>query len=70
MSWIAVGDWAEAMHAKVERQRRERLKHAASHFGIDILDILGDDELETRLLARYEASGLAWPPIEDDEESL
>jgi hypothetical protein len=51
-------------------QRRERLKLAADHFGIDVLDILGDKELEDRLLARYEATGQPWPALEEDEDDL
>jgi hypothetical protein len=68
MSWIAIGDWAEEMHAKMEQQRRERLKHAAQHFGLDLLNILGDAELEANLLARYETTGLPWPTFDDDED--
>lgn len=67
MSWISVGDWAEEMSNKLEQQRRERLKTAAKHFGIDVLDVLRDKELEEQLLARYEATGLPWPTIEEDE---
>jgi hypothetical protein len=67
MSWIAIGDWAEEMDAKIRAQRRQRLKVAAEHFGIDLLDVLGDTELEERLLARYEATGLPWPPFEEDD---
>ncbi len=68
MSWLAVGDWAEEMSQKLEQQRRDRLKLAAKHFGFDILDILGDDELEQALLARYEKTGLPWPVLADDDE--
>jgi hypothetical protein len=68
MSWIAVGDWAERMSAKMEQQRRERLKVAARHFGLDVLDVLGDKELEQRLMARYEATGLPWPTLEEEED--
>ncbi len=68
MSWIAIGDWAEEMDAKVRERRRRRLKVAAEHFGIDVLDILGDTELEERLLARYEAAGLPWPSSDEDKE--
>lgn len=67
MSWLAIGDWAEEMSAKVQAQRRERLKLAAAHFGFDILDILGDRELEERLLARYEATGLPWPHVDEED---
>jgi hypothetical protein len=68
MSWIAVGDWAEDMSLKMEQQRRERLKLAAKHFGFNVLDILGDRELEEQLLTRYEATGLPWPTAEEPEE--
>lgn len=68
MSWFAIGDWAEEMSAKVQAQRRERLKLAAAHFDFDLLDILGDPELEERLLARYEATGLPWPPVDEEED--
>ncbi len=68
MSWIDIGDWAEAMSLKLEQQRRERLKVAAKHFGLDVLDILGDKELEQQVLARYEAAGLPWPVLDEEEE--
>ena len=68
MSWIAVGDWAEDMSLKLEQQRRERLKLAAQHFGFNVLDILGDRELEEQLLARYESTGRPWPATEEPEE--
>jgi hypothetical protein len=68
MSWIAIGDWAEDMGLKLEQQRRDRLKVAARHFGLDVLDILGDKELEEQLLARYEATGLPWPTTNEVEE--
>lgn len=68
MSWILVGDWAEMMDHKLQSQRRQRLKLAAKHFGLDIFDVLSDDELEEKLLARYEATGLPWPPLEDEDE--
>jgi hypothetical protein len=68
MSWISVGDWAEEMSFKLEQQRRERLKVAAKHFGLDVLDILSDKELEEQLLARYEATGLPWPLLSEEEE--
>ncbi len=68
MSWNAVGDWAEMMSARLEQQRRERLKTAAKHFGLDVLDVLGDKELEERLMARYEATGLPWPKLDEEEE--
>lgn len=69
MSWIVVGDWAEEMSIKQEQQRRERLKVAAKHFNIDIFDILRDKELEDQVLARYEATGLPWPKLDEEEES-
>lgn len=69
MSWNAIGDWAEMMSAKLEQQRRERLKIAAKHFGLDVLDILSDKELEERLLARYEATGLPWPNLDEEEDN-
>jgi len=68
MSWITVGDWAEEMGFKLEQQRRERLKVAAKYFGLDVLDILSDKELEEQLLARYEATGLPWPVPDEPEE--
>ena len=68
MSWLAIGDWAEEMSLKLEQQRRERLKLAASHFGLNVLDILGDKELEEQLLARYEATGQPWPATDEPEE--
>jgi hypothetical protein len=68
MSWISIGDWAEEMSFKLEQRRRERLKVAARHFGLDVLDILKDPELEEQLLARYEATGLPWPAIEEEAE--
>jgi hypothetical protein len=69
MSWIAVGDWAEDMSSKLKHQRRERLKVAAKHFGLDVLNILGDQELEEQLLVRFEATGLSWPLLTDEEEN-
>jgi hypothetical protein len=68
MSWISIGDWADEMGLKLEQQRRERLKVASKHFGLDILDILSDKELEEQLLARYEATGLPWPAVEEPED--
>jgi hypothetical protein len=68
MNWSSLGDWAEDMDGRVRRQRQVRLKAAAEHFGIDVLDILGDPELEERLMARYEETGLEWPPVEDNDE--
>ncbi|GAB4421155.1 MAG: hypothetical protein Fur0044_18450 [Anaerolineae bacterium] len=70
MSWIVVGDWAEEMSFRQEQQRRERLKLAAKHFKLDVLSFLGDKELEDQLLARYEATGLPWPVIEEPDEDL
>lgn len=64
MSWLEVGDWAEQMSQKLEQRRRERLKLAAKHFKLDLLDLLGDRELEENLLVRYENSGLPWPPFD------
>ncbi|GIK36883.1 MAG: hypothetical protein BroJett011_07160 [Chloroflexota bacterium] len=68
MSWISIGDWADEMSTKVEQQRRERLKVAAKHFGLDVLDVLRDKELEEQLLARYEATGLPWPTVDEPED--
>ena len=54
----------------IDDQRKKRefsFKIAAKHFGLDILDVLGDPEIEERLLARYEEAGLEWPPLEDLE---
>lgn len=65
MSWISIGDWAEEMDGQARKQRQTRLKIAANHFGLDIFDVLGDPEIEESLLARYEAAGLEWPPLED-----
>jgi hypothetical protein len=67
MSWLGVGDWAEEMDRRMRTQRRERLKLAAEHFGIDVLDVLGDRQLEDRLLARYEATGQPWPSSEEED---
>lgn len=68
MTWLAIGDWAADMDQRTRGQRRERLKHAAAHFGIDVLDILGDHELEERLLARYQVTGQPWPTMDDQDE--
>lgn len=65
MSWLSVGDWADEMSEKIHKQR---LRIAAKHFGVDLGDILGDDEQEKKLVARYEAAGLSWPPVPDDED--
>jgi hypothetical protein len=67
MSWNFIGDWAEEMDKRVRNQRQARLKVAAKHFGLDIFDVLGDPEIEERLLTRYEEAGLEWPPLEDIE---
>ena len=61
MNWNMIGHWAEEMDSKAKEQRRERLKIAAEHFGMDVLDVLGDSDLEARLLTRYEEAGLEWP---------
>jgi hypothetical protein len=68
MGWLSIGDWAEEEELRLRERRRERLKIAAEHFGIDVLDVLGDRELENRLLARYEAAGLPWPALEEEAE--
>ncbi|MCL4296769.1 MAG: hypothetical protein KJ077_13615 [Anaerolineae bacterium] len=68
MSWISIGDWADEMSTKLEQQRRERLKVAAKHFGLDVLDVLRDKELEEQLLTRYEATGLPWPVVDEPED--
>ena len=68
MAWLSVGDWAEDEELRLRAQRRERLKIAAEHFKLDVLDVLGDRELEDRLLARYEAAGLPWPAPEEEAE--
>jgi hypothetical protein len=67
MSWLAVGDWADEMSERVHRQR---LIVASKHFNENLADVLGSEKREHELLARYEATGLSWPPleIEDDEE--
>ena len=64
MSWLSVGDWADELSDKLHQQR---LRVAAKHFGVDLGDILGNDQQERKLIARYEEAGLAWPPIPDDE---
>ncbi|MFW5940535.1 MAG: hypothetical protein ACOC9V_00110 [Chloroflexota bacterium] len=68
MDWNRIGHWAEEMDSKAKELRRERLKIAAEHFGVDVLDILGDHDLETRLLARYEEAGLEWPSSGEESE--
>jgi hypothetical protein len=65
LSWQEVGDWAEAMSNKLHKQR---LNVAAKHFGVQLGEILGDDQREKELLARYVAAGLSWPAIEEDDE--
>lgn len=71
MSWLAVGDWAEQMSQKLEQRRVVRLRLAAKHFELDLLDILGDRELEEKLLARYEEAGLLWPAFDlNDDDNL
>jgi hypothetical protein len=65
MSWLEVGDWAEDMSNKLHKQR---LKVAAKHFGVYLGEILGDDQREKELLVRYEATGLPWPAIDEDDE--
>lgn len=68
MNWNAVGDWAEKMDKQASRERRFRLKIAAKHYGLDIIDVLGDEDIGNRLLARYEEDGLEWPPMPIEEE--
>ena len=68
MGWGAVGEWAEQEEQRQRKLRRERLKIAAEHFGMDVLDVLGDRELADRLLARYEATGRPWPAAEEDDD--
>ena len=65
LSWLEVGDWAEEMSNKLHKQR---LNVAAKHFGVHLGDILGDDQREKELLARYVATGLSWPPIKDEDD--
>ena len=65
MSWVSIGDWAEEMDEQARKKRQTRLKIAAKHFNLDILDVMGDPEIEGHLLARYEEAGLEWPPLED-----
>jgi hypothetical protein len=65
MSWLSVGDWADELSEKIHQQR---LRVAASHFGVDLGDILGNDQKERKLIARYEETGLPWPPTPEDEE--
>jgi len=63
MSWLAIGDWAEEMSEKLHKHR---LRIAAKQFGVDLGDILGDEEQEKKLLARYEQAGLSWPPLPEE----
>jgi hypothetical protein len=65
MSWLVAADWADAMSDKLHRQR---LKIAAKHFNLDLSEIWGNEQREKELLARYQASGLPWPPLEVEDE--
>ena len=65
MSWLAVADWADAMSEKLHQQR---LKVAAEHFELNLSEIWGNEQREKVLLARYEATGLPWPPLEIEDE--
>ena len=65
MSWLTVGDWADEMSEKLHQQR---LRVASEHFGLDLGEFLGNDDREKELLARYESTGLPWPPLELDGE--
>ncbi|HMQ50837.1 MAG TPA: hypothetical protein PKE64_22715 [Anaerolineae bacterium] len=67
MSWLAAADWADAMSEKLHQQR---LRVAVKHFDLSLNEIWGNEQREKALLARYEASGLPWPPLleEDAEE--
>lgn len=65
MSWLAAADWADAMSEKLNQQR---LRIAAKHFQLDLSEIWGNEQRENALLARYEASGLSWPPLEEDDD--
>lgn len=65
MSWLVAADWADAMSDKLHQQR---LKVAAKHFDLDLSEIWGNEQREKALLARYEASGLPWPPLEIEDE--
>jgi hypothetical protein len=69
MNWISVGEWAEKMDKQTREERKFRLKIAAKQYGLDILDVLGDKEIEDRLLARYEEDGLEWPPMPTEEDA-
>lgn len=70
MNWIAIGDWAEKMDAQAQKERKFRLKIAAKQYGLDIIDVMGDEEIEKRLLARYEEDGLEWPPMPAEEDEV
>jgi hypothetical protein len=65
MSWLTVGDWADEMSEKLHQQR---LRVASKHFGLNLGEFLGNVDREKELLARYEATGLPWPPVERDGE--
>jgi hypothetical protein len=65
MSWLVAADWADAMSDKLHQQR---LKVAAKHFDLNLSEIWGNEQREKALLARYEASGLPWPPLEIEDE--
>ena len=67
MNWSAIGDWADKMDKQARKERKFRLKIAAKHYGLDIIDVIGDKEIEDRLLARYEEDGLEWPPMPTEE---
>jgi hypothetical protein len=68
MNWNAIGDWAAEMDNQVRKERKFRLKVAAKQYNLDILDVIGDKEIEDRLLAKYEEDGHEWPPMEEDDE--
>jgi hypothetical protein len=72
MNWNAIGDWADKMDRRVKKERKFRLKVAAKQYRLDIIDVIGDREVEDSLLARYEEDGLEWPPMpeEDKEDEL
>ena len=69
MNWNAIGDWAEKMDNQAHRERKFRLKVAAKHYKLDIIDVIGDKEIEDRSLARYEEDGLEWPPMPAEEDA-
>ena len=66
MSWLAAADWADEMSARLHRQR---LIVASKHFNENLADFLGNEKREQELLARYEATGLSWPPLETDDDA-